>query len=140
MSYIREKEYLRKENMISVVTMSANTAAYAAEAIKPKQRVSSDAQIEDAITLLSSEKKAAVEASRGVVAALQRPTSLSLMLMNANSHLPQGTAQQAINTYIENSAEVVPIEGQTDDEPSGGGEEPPWDDAPDQETGSQSET
>lgn len=140
MSYIREKEYLRKENMISVVTMSANTAAYAAEAIKPKQRVSSDAQIEDAITLLSSEKKAAAEASRGVVAALQRPTSLSLMLMNANSHLPQGTAQQAINRYIENSAEVVPIEGRTDDEPSGGGEGPPWDDAPDQETGSQSET
>lgn len=140
MPYIREKEYLRKEHMINVVTMSANTAAYAAEAIKPKQRVNSDAQIEDAITLLALEKKAATEASRGVVAALQRPTSLSLMLMSANSHLPQGTAQQAINSYIENSAEVAPLEGRTGDAPSEGGGEPPWDDAPDQETGSQSET
>ncbi len=119
--------------MISVVTMSANTAAYAAEAIKPKQRVSSDAQVEDAITLLAAGKKAATESSRGVVAALRRPTSLSLMMMSSNSHLPQGTTQQAISRYMENSAEIAPVESRTGDERPDDGEEPPRDDAPGEE-------
>lgn len=123
--------------MINVVTMSANTAAYAAEAIKPKQRVNSDAQIEDALTLLALEKKAATEASRGVVAALQRPTSLSLMLMNAERHLPQGTAQQAINRYMENSAEIAPVEARPDGDEPDDGEEPPPDDAPTGATGAE---
>lgn len=86
--------------MTLVVTMSATTAAYAAEAVKPSARMSGDGPTDEAITLLSVRPKDDA-ASAHAVAALRSPTALSLMLMTANGRLPQGTRGEAVRRYME---------------------------------------
>ncbi|MDO9418859.1 hypothetical protein [Pararhizobium sp.] len=95
--------------MVDVVTMSATTAAYASQAVKPSQRTSGDSAIEEAITLLDVETPARAELSPRKVARL-RTASPSLMFMSTHDHLPQGTAGQAISRYLENSPETAPAE------------------------------
>lgn len=87
--------------MTLVVTMSANTAAYAAQAVKPSARVSGDGPTEEAITLLSARPKDEIPTVHAPVAALRHPTSLSLMLMNSYGRLPQGTSHDALRRYRE---------------------------------------
>ncbi|WP_438748203.1 hypothetical protein [Pararhizobium sp. O133] len=87
--------------MTLVVTMSANTAAYAAQAVKPSARVSGDGPSEEAITLLAARPKDEAAHIHASVAALRSPTSLSLMLMNSQGRLPQGTPYEAVRRYRE---------------------------------------
>ncbi len=88
--------------MTLVVTMSANTAAYAAQAVKPSARISGDGPTDEAITLLSARPKDDAANTHASVAALRSPTSLSLMLMSSNnSRLPQGTRGEAVRRYME---------------------------------------
>jgi hypothetical protein len=87
--------------MTLVVTMSANTAAYAAQAIKPSARVSGDGPTDEAITLLSARPKDDAANTHASVAALRSPTSLSLMLMSSNGRPPQGTRDEAVRRYME---------------------------------------
>ena len=87
--------------MTLVVTMSANTAAYAAQAIKPSARVSGDGPADEAITLLSARPKEEAANTHASVAALRSPTALSLMLMTANGRQPQGTRGEAVRRYME---------------------------------------
>ena len=87
--------------MTLVVTMSANTAAYAAQALKPSARVSGDGPTDEAITLLSARPKDDAANSHASVAALRSPTALSLMLMSSNSRLPQGTRGEVVRRYME---------------------------------------
>ncbi|CAN7388976.1 hypothetical protein LJR098_003311 [Rhizobium sp. LjRoot98] len=87
--------------MTLVVTMSANTAAYAAQAIKPSARVSGDGPADEAITLLSARPKDDAATTHASVAALRSPTSLSLMLMSSNGRQPQGTRGEAVRRYME---------------------------------------
>jgi hypothetical protein len=87
--------------MTLVVTMSANTAAYAAQAIKPSARVSGDGPTDEAITLLSARPKDDAANTHAAVAALRSPTALSLMLMTSNGRLPQGTRGEAVRRYME---------------------------------------
>lgn len=87
--------------MTQVVTMSATTAAYAAQAVKPSARVSGDGPTDEAITLLSARPKEEAYNTHASVAALRSPTSLSLMLMSSNGRLPQGTRGEAVRRYRE---------------------------------------
>ncbi|HTO31303.1 MAG TPA: hypothetical protein VL202_09010 [Pararhizobium sp.] len=87
--------------MTLVVTMSANTAAYAAQAVKPSARVSGDGPSEEAITLLAARPKDEAANIHASVAALRSPTSLMLMLMNSRERLPQGTPYEAVRRYRE---------------------------------------
>ncbi|KQS98250.1 MULTISPECIES: hypothetical protein [unclassified Rhizobium] len=87
--------------MTLVVTMSATTAAYAAQAVKPSARVSGDGPTDEAITLLSARPKDDAVNTHAAVAALRSPTSLSLMLMNSQGRLPQGTPYEAVRRYQE---------------------------------------
>ncbi len=87
--------------MTLVVTMSATTAAYAAQAVKPSARVSGDGPTDEAITLLSARPKDDAINTHAAVAALRSPTSLSLMLMNSQGRLPQGTPYEAVRRYQE---------------------------------------
>lgn len=89
--------------MTLVVTMSANTAAYAAEAIKPSARISGDRLTEEAITLLSGEKPREALTIQPAVPAGGDASALSLMLMSAHRHLPQNTRHEAIRMYLENA-------------------------------------
>ena len=96
--------------MTLVVTMSATTAAYAAQAVKPSVRVSGDGPTDEAITLLSARPKE--EVSPHAVAALRNPTSLSLMLMTAKGRLPQGTRGEVLDRYME----FEPVDTNTEDD------------------------
>ncbi len=97
--------------MTLVVTMSATTAAYAAQAVKPSARVSGDGPTDEAITLLSARPKDDAANTHAAVAALRSPTSLSLMLMSSNGRQPQGTRGDVVRRYME----FGPDEPETDD-------------------------
>ncbi|MBP1856932.1 hypothetical protein [Rhizobium herbae] len=97
--------------MTLVVTMSATTAAYAAQAVKPSARVSGDGPTDEAITLLSARPKDDAANTHAAIAALRSPTSLSLMLMSSNGRLPQGTRGEAVRRYME----FEPDEPESDD-------------------------
>lgn len=96
--------------MTLVVTMSATTAAYAAQVVKPSARVSGDGPTDEAITLLSARPKE--EATSHAVAALRNPTSLSLMLMTAKGRLPQGTRGEVLDRYME----FEPVDANAEDD------------------------
>lgn len=87
--------------MSQVITMSATTAAYAAQAVKPSARMSGDGPAEEAITLLSARPKDDAAKTHASVAALRSPTSLSLMLMSSNGRQPQGTRGDVVRRYME---------------------------------------
>lgn len=87
--------------MSQVITMSATTAAYAAQAVKPSARVIGDGPAEEAITLLSARPKDDAANTHASVAALRSPTSLSLMLMSSNRRPPQGTRGDVVRRYME---------------------------------------
>ena len=109
--------------MTLVVTMSANTAAYAAQALKPSARVSGDGPTDEAITLLSARPKEDAANTHAAIAALRSPASLSLMLMSSHSRLPQGTRGEVVRRYMEfgpdepetrESEEALAPDGETD--------------------------
>ncbi|CAN7489075.1 hypothetical protein [Pararhizobium sp. LjRoot238] len=87
--------------MAQVITMSATTAAYAAQAVKPSARVSGDGPTEEAITLLSARPKDDAANRHASVAALRSPTALSLMLLSSNGRPPQGTRGDVVRRYME---------------------------------------
>ncbi|CAN7501910.1 hypothetical protein LJR255_003403 [Pararhizobium sp. LjRoot255] len=87
--------------MAQVITMSATTAAYAAQSVKPSARVSGDGPTEEAITLLSALPKDDAANRHASVAALRSPTALSLMLLSSNGHPPQGTRGDVVRRYME---------------------------------------
>ncbi|CAN7372953.1 hypothetical protein LJR235_002163 [Pararhizobium sp. LjRoot235] len=87
--------------MSQVITMSATTAAYAAQAVKPSARVTGDGPAEEAITLLSARPKDDAVNTHASIAALRNPTSLSLLLMSSNGRPPQGTRGDVVRRYME---------------------------------------
>lgn len=109
--------------MTLVVTMSATTAAYAAQAVKPSARVSGDGPTDEAITLLSARPKDEAANTHASVAALRSPTSLSLMLMNSQGRPPQGTPYEAVRRYREFDLDEAEPEGDTDQQGCGDGED-----------------
>ncbi len=83
--------------MTTVVTMSAVTAAYAAEAVKPSARVRGDAAAEQAMEILAAEYRQEPEKIHAALAALRSPTSLSLMLLDGGrERLPQQRTQSDV--------------------------------------------
>lgn len=88
--------------MTQIVTMSAYTAAYAAEVIKPSARMRGDGPTDEAITLLSTRPAQEAATIHRSVAALQNPTALSLMLMNSKGRMPQESRAEALRRYREN--------------------------------------
>ena len=93
--------------MTQVVTISATTAAYAADALKPPTRLRGDGPADEAITLLSArgQEQAAVPKIRSAL-------PLHLMLIGAERRLPQQTQAETLRRYLENA----------EDEDEGGGD------------------
>jgi len=109
--------------MNQIVTMSATTAAYAAEVVKPSARVRGDGPADEAITLLSARPAQEAAAVHRAVAALKNPAALSLMLMNSKGRMPQESRAEALRLYRENELDdpeeipsEAPSETQADDE------------------------
>lgn len=87
--------------MTTVVTMSAVTAAYAAEAVKPSARVRGDGAAEQAMDILATEHRQEMETVHAALAALRSPTSASLMLLSGRERLPQRNHNDAMRLYRE---------------------------------------
>ncbi len=87
--------------MVQVVTVSATTAAYAAEAVKPKARVSGDGPADEAITLLSARRVNEPAITPASIPKMKGALPLSLMLMSADGRLPQQTEAETLRRYLE---------------------------------------
>ena len=113
--------------MTQVVTISATTAGYAAEAVKPSARVSGADPTDEAITLLSVRRQ---EEAVAAPAAIPRTRSgalpASLMLISADRRLPQETEIETLRRYLEYMRDEE-SDGQREDpqeeQPAEGGQE-----------------
>ncbi|WP_026623122.1 hypothetical protein M728_001497 [Ensifer sp. WSM1721] len=85
--------------MTQVVTVSATTAAYAAEAVKPSARVRGDGPTDEAITLLSVGKEP--PRHQEAISAIRSALPLALMLISANRRPPQESEAEALRRYLE---------------------------------------
>ncbi|WP_164924329.1 hypothetical protein [Sinorhizobium fredii] len=86
--------------MTQVVTVSATTAAYAADALKPSARVRGDGPADEAITLLSARPQ---EQSALAPAVLRTKGALplALMLISAEQRPPQESEAETLRRYLE---------------------------------------
>ncbi|MDK1373001.1 MULTISPECIES: hypothetical protein [unclassified Sinorhizobium] len=85
--------------MTQVVSISATTAAYAAEAVKPSARVRGDGPTDEAITLLSVRRPE--QAAPAPIAKAKGALPLGLMLISADGRPPQETQAEALRRYLE---------------------------------------
>lgn len=97
--------------MTQVVTISATTAAYAADALKPPTRLRGDGPADEAITLLCARGQ-----EQAPVPKVRSALPLHLMLIAAERRLPQQTQAETLRRYLENA------EDEDEDEDGGGGD------------------
>jgi len=84
--------------LTQVVTISATTAAYAAEAAKPSTHMRGGGLVDEAITLLSAGRLERITMPSKIGSLLP----LHLMLIGAERRLPQQTQAETLRRYLEN--------------------------------------
>ncbi|MQW88315.1 hypothetical protein [Sinorhizobium saheli] len=113
--------------MTQVVTISATTAAYAAEALKPSARVSGVGPADEAITLLSVRRQGEAVAAPAAIPKTRSGTlPASLMLISADLRLPQETEIETLRRYLEYMRDEESDgqrEEQQEEQPAEGGHE-----------------
>lgn len=87
--------------MTLIPTMSAVTAAYASQAIKPSIMKAGEGATDEAITLLSARPTEETVAVHAAFATLRAPAALSLMLSSPDCRHPQGSRREAVERYRE---------------------------------------
>lgn len=124
--------------MTQVVTVSATTAAYAAEAAKPSARPRGNEPIGEAIALLSSGRTEAAAAVTMPAAKTKGALALALMLMSAERRPPQESVTETLRHYLECLPDEEKGERQegAQDEPHSP-EDPPEESLIDQEPGAE---
>ncbi|MCB1446202.1 MAG: hypothetical protein KDJ87_10520 [Rhizobiaceae bacterium] len=90
--------------MISVVTVSANTAAFAAEPLKPSARVSGMSPSEKTVHALAAEARKSGDYERQAMLNVVQPPALALFFLTAERQ-PDSTLQQAYREYLDDQAE-----------------------------------
>ncbi len=92
--------------MTQVLSVSANTAAYALEAVKPSQRVPRKSEVEEAIHELARKAENGDDFQlRGLMTAIKPPALTLYFLTTASQrHEPQATLDQAVEAYEENNS------------------------------------
>ena len=90
--------------MTQVVTVSANTAAYAMEALKPAPRVPRKQFVQEAVKNYETARNGGEEGGPDGI----RAASAELAMMNFNDHHPHATIQEALEAYRDVSEEAVP--------------------------------
>jgi hypothetical protein len=86
--------------MVHVVTVSANTAAYAAEALKPSARVSGVSPSEKAVRALAAEAEKSGDFERKAILNVVPPPALSLFFLTAERQ-PDNTLRRAQQEYLQ---------------------------------------
>lgn len=91
--------------MTQVLSVSANTAAYAHEAAKPAQRAPRRSEVEEAIQELARRAEQGDDNKLKALMTVIKPPALTLYFLTAASqrHEPQVTIEQAQEAYDENS-------------------------------------
>ncbi|MBW9067404.1 hypothetical protein [Agrobacterium pusense] len=91
--------------MTQVLSVSANTAAYALEAVKPSQRVPRRSEVEEAIHELARKAENSDDFQlRGMMTVIKPPALTLYFLTVASQHQePQATLEQAVEAYEENN-------------------------------------
>lgn len=86
--------------MVQVVTVSANTAAYAAEALKPSARVSGVSPSEKTVHALAVEARKSGDFEQRALMNVVQPPALALFFLTAERQ-PDGTYQRAHEEYLQ---------------------------------------
>ncbi|MCA1492281.1 hypothetical protein [Sinorhizobium alkalisoli] len=103
--------------MTQVVTVSATTAAYAAEAVKPSARIRGDGPADEAITLLSARPVERKNVAPAPIAKAKGALCQALMLISAERRTPQESAAETMRRYLEFMQDEEGDRGQADDRP-----------------------
>ncbi|MBX9457830.1 MAG: hypothetical protein KL863_18465 [Rhizobium sp.] len=90
--------------MVQIVTVSANTAAYAAEALKPSARVSGVPQSEKTVHALAAEAKKSGDFEPRAILNVVQPPALALFFLTAERQ-PDNTLLQAQKEYLQHLAD-----------------------------------
>ena len=92
--------------MTQVLSVSANTAAYALEAVKPSQRVPRKSEVEDAIHELARNAERGDDFQlRGMMTVIKPPAlTLYFLTVASQRNEPQATLEQAVEAYEENNS------------------------------------
>lgn len=89
--------------MTQVLSVSANTAAYASEAIKPPMRVSRHTDVEIAINELARKANQSDDVRLKAILSVVKPPALSLYFLTAGrEHNHQATLDEASSAYKNN--------------------------------------
>ena len=99
--------------MVQIITVSANTAAYAAEGLKPSARVSGVSPSEKTVQALAAEAEKSGDFERKAILNVVQPPALSLFFLTAERQ-PDNTLRRAHQEYLE-----MLEEHRTDDEETG---------------------
>ena len=86
--------------MVQVVTVSANTAAYAAEGLKPSARVSGVSPSEKTVQALAAEAEKSGDFERKAILNVVQPPALSLFFLTAERQ-PDNTFRHAQREYLD---------------------------------------
>ena len=92
--------------MTQVLSVSANTAAYALEAVKPSQRVSRRSEVEEAIHELARKAEQGDDFQLRALLTAIKPPALTLYFLTSasNRNASQTTLDQAVQAYEENQS------------------------------------
>ena len=86
--------------MVQVVTVSANTAAYAAEPLKASARVSGSSPSEQTIKALAAETRKNGDFQQKALLNVVQPPALALFFLTAEKDQPQTTLDMARAAYL----------------------------------------
>lgn len=90
--------------MVAVVTVSAHTAAYAAETLKPSARVSGASPAEKTVHALAREAEKSGDFEQRALLNVVQPPALALFFLTAERQ-PDSTYQRVHEEYLEALAE-----------------------------------
>lgn len=91
--------------MVAVITVSANTAAYAAETLKPSARVSGASPSEKTVHALAREAEKSGDFEQRALLNVVQPPALALFFLTAERQ-PDGTYEHAHEQYLAALAEA----------------------------------
>ena len=94
--------------MVQVVTISANTAAYALEPLRASARISGSSPSEQTTKALAEQARKSGDLQQRALMNVVLPPSLALFFLTADQHQPQSTLDMARQEYLLNADEDNP--------------------------------
>ena len=106
--------------MVQVVTVSATTAGYAAEGLRPSARVSGVSPSEKTVQALAAEVEKSGDFERKAILNIVQPPALSLFFLTAERQ-PDNTLMRAQQEYLQMLEEHRAEDDEAEDEPNSEG-------------------